>query len=136
MKTYFHSSSIIFAIVALGAWLSRTLGWYNDYWYADVILHTLSGIAFGILWMAIIQKNLPSSWFVFCIGVVSFAAFGSILWEFWEFAGWRLSPSHTQFYLGTLDDTLGDILCGTVGGLLSAVGFLVTQPSVKKEITA
>lgn len=120
MKNYFYASSALFGLVALGAWLSRTLGWYNAYWYTDVILHILAGIALGLLWIVINRKNHASSWLVFCISIISFAVFGSVLWEFWEFAGWWITPSRTQFYLATLDDTLLDILCGAIGGLLSA----------------
>lgn len=132
MKNYFYTSSFIFGIVALGAWLSRTLGWYNNYWYTDMVLHIFSGIALGLLWVAINQKNHPSSSFIFCIGVVSFTVFGSVLWEFWEFAGWLITPSHTQFYLGTLDDTLMDILYGAIGGALSVFSFIAIQFSEKK----
>jgi hypothetical protein len=132
-KTYLYISCIIFGAVTLGALLSRSLGWYNDYWYTDVILHTLSGIALGFLWVAANHKNRDSSWFVFGIGVVSFATFGSVLWEFWEFAGWMITPSRTQFYLGTLNDTLLDIFCGAIGGLLSAFSFLAIRSSAKKQ---
>lgn len=133
MRTYFYSSSAIFGIVTLGAWLSRTLGWYNDYWYTDVILHILSGIALGLLWVAINQKNHNVSWFALSVGMISFAVFGSSLWEFWEFAGWMIIPSHTQFYLGTLNDTLLDVFCGMVGGVASAGGFLSIQSFGRKE---
>lgn len=132
MKRYFYASAFIFAIVAVGAWLSRTLGWYNDYWYTDVILHTLSGIALGLLWISINQKNVPSSSFIFYVGAISFATFGSVLWEFWEFAGWVITPSHTQFYLGTLNDTLGDIFCGAIGGILSIFSFIAARFSINK----
>lgn len=132
MKNYLYISAFLFGIVALGALLSRTLGWYNDYWYTDVILHTISGIALGFLWIVISQKNHPSFWFVFTVGIVSFAVFGSVLWEFWEFAGWMITPSRTEFYLGTLNDTLLDILCGAIGGLVSAFSFFAIQFSIKK----
>lgn len=131
MKYYFYTSSFLFGLVGLGAWLSRSMGWYNDYWYTDVILHTLSGAALGFLWIVISQKDVSSK-IVLCVGVVSFTVFGSVLWEFWEFAGWMITPSRTQFYLGKLDDTLLDIFCGAIGGLISAGAHAVVTKYSKR----
>jgi len=125
MKKYYVGSSVLFIIVAIVALLSRNFGWYNSYWYTDVILHFISGIAFGLLCIALNSKTITSSPFVFFISIVSFAVFGSVLWEFWEYAGWHLTPSHTQFYIPQLADTLSDIFCGLIGGVCSGLLYLV-----------
>ena len=80
MKIYYISSGTLFALVAVFSFLSRKEGWYNMYWYTDVILHFVSGVALGIMWVALTKKDLgtsqtPYTWILFFIGVVSFAVF-------------------------------------------------------------
>lgn len=132
MKTYFTSSAILFLIVSLTSFLARTFGWYNAYWYTDIILHTLSGIALGILWIAIqsIRAKLPILLPVIFLETSSFAVFGSVLWEFWEFFGWKILPTHTQFYLPQLGDTFSDILCGLIGGITASLLYVAYQKIV------
>lgn len=115
MKKYFLSFVFIFTLVSIGSLLSRHFGWYNDYWFTDIILHTLSGCGFASLWLAF-QKNEAK--ILTILGATSFATLGSVLWEFWEFAGWRLTPAQVPFYIPQLGDTLGDICCGMVGGFV------------------
>lgn len=115
MKQYLVSSIILFVIVAVASVISRHMGWYSDYWFTDIILHTISGVALGLAWMGITKQE---SVILKVAGAMSFASFGSVLWEFWEFAGWRIMPTHTQFYIPELADTLGDICCGMIGGFV------------------
>lgn len=120
MRKYLIYTAAVFVIVGIITYFARSLGWYNDYWYTDVFLHTLSGVGFGIFWIGLSKKS-TASFLVITLGAVSFAALGSVLWEFWEFAGWRITPSHTQFYFPGLADTLSDIACGLAGGAFTGV---------------
>lgn len=135
MKLYYYSSGILFALVALFSFLSRREAWYNTYWYTDVILHFTSGVALGLLWIALTKNDanrLQTSSLLFIIGAISFAVFGSVLWESWEFAGWRITPSHTQFYIPELGDTLSDVFCGLLGGVLAATIYMILLLRRKK----
>lgn len=128
MKKYYYSSGALFTMVALFSFLSRREGWYSAYWYTNILLHFISGIALGLAWLALTKKDIHGSqisYILFIIEVVSFAVFGSVLWEFWEFAGWRITPSHTQFYIPELGDTLSDIFFGLVGGVVTATTHIV-----------
>lgn len=118
----------LFLLVGLGAWIARSEGWYNSYWFVDIILHTVSGIAFGLAWIGVQEKKSQTP-LTLLLGTTSFAAFGSVLWEFWEFAGWRITPSHTHFYIPELGDTLGDIACGIAGGMIVALLILAIRGS-------
>lgn len=121
MKHWIMSATALFVIVAIGSWLSRHFGWYNEYWFIDIALHVLSGIMFGYAWLAIAGRSKFSSIWVLTVGLISFATLASVLWEFWEFSGWRIMPSHTQFYFPVLSDTLGDLLSGMIGGVFLSI---------------
>jgi hypothetical protein len=127
MRNFFIIPSLLFTSVGVGSLLSKYFSWYNTYWFTDMTLHTLSGVAFGFLWIGLHKKShaLPS--FVLLVGVASFATFGSVLWEFWEFAGWLLTRAQVPFYTPTLSDALGDILCGMIGGALSTIPILLNK---------
>jgi hypothetical protein len=103
--------------VALGSWAARHFGLYARYWYTDIILHTSSGVAFGLVWLGFNKGE--RRWWMLMMGAASFAVLGSVAWEVWEFAGWRLMPGHMRFYIPELGDTLGDICCGFLGGILA-----------------
>lgn len=121
---YLHMRDIISALivlifVGLGSWAARSFGLYNSLWYADVILHLISGIGFAFVWSAFAGRAVKGR-VVFIIGAASFAVLGSVAWEIWEFYGWKLTPSHARFYVPELGDSLQDVFCGFVGGVSAA----------------
>jgi hypothetical protein len=118
------SAGILFLIVALGAWISRHYGWYGEYWFVDIILHIISGIMFGLIWTVVLGETRFRSRWALVLSIVAFAALGSVIWEFWEFEGWRIMPEHTQYYVPALSDTLGDIASGIGGGAAVALAYL------------
>jgi hypothetical protein len=120
MKRNFLIAVSLFALVALGAWLARSLGFYNTYWYTDIILHLISGLAAGFIWLGLNRKVEKRKWMLM-LEAGSFALFLSVIWELWEFAGWRITPSQMRFYIPELGDTLGDLCCGFVGGLFAGL---------------
>ncbi|MES2213901.1 MAG: hypothetical protein V4465_00710 [Patescibacteria group bacterium] len=127
MKRYWYSAAILFLIVFFGSWAARSTGLYNSLWYTDLILHSLSGAGFGLVWVALDNGREKRKWFLI-LGAIGFAALGSVMWEFWEFEGWRITPSHMRFYIPELGDTLGDVASGLFGGLLS--GLLMSMGKV------
>lgn len=121
MKRYLLIAFGLFTFVALGAWAARTLGFYAAYWYTDIIFHVASGAGFGLIWLALNQRGEKRR-LMLVLGAAGFAVLGSLVWELWEFAGWRLFPSQIRYYIPELGDTLGDLFCGLLGGILPALG--------------
>lgn len=114
-------SFFLFAVVGIGTLLCRSFGWYNEYWFADIVLHTLSGLGFGFAWLWLCRGRVPA--LIAGIGAIGFACLGSVIWEWWEFFGWHITPSHARFYIPELGDTLGDIACGVLGGIISSFSY-------------
>lgn len=116
-------------MVLVGSYLARKYGFYNSLWYTDVILHTLSGAAFGYLALVGLNKDKVNPIFLI-LSLTSFAVLGSYFWELWEFSGWHLVPSDMEFYKPELSDSLGDIASGMVGGFLVAINSLIQKKGV------
>ncbi len=120
MKKNFFIALGLFILVGIGSWAARSFGFYNTYWFTDVILHLCAGGGFGFLWLALNNQIEKRFWMV-VLSAASFAVLGSVAWELWEFAGWHIMPSHTQFYVPEMGDSLGDVWCGFGGGVLAAL---------------
>jgi hypothetical protein len=101
MNNRLYAGASLFLIVAIGSFLARHFGWYNDYFFTDIILHTISGIALGFLWAGMYMRvEQPRR--LLALGMVGFATFGSVLWEFWEYAGYLITRSSVPFYIPQL----------------------------------
>jgi hypothetical protein len=118
----FYGSITLFSVVALGAWAARSWGWYNEYWFTDIALHVIAGIALGLLWLSLLGRSFPYR-HILLLSTISFAVFGSVLWEFWEWGGWFFFPAYTDFYVPSYTDTLGDITCGLCGGIVADLAY-------------
>jgi len=116
-----RNASMLFFVIAIGAWWARHTGWYSGYWFTDVILHVIAGVAFAYLYLWLARKRSEKNHWLIALNIIAFATFGSVLWEFWEYAGWHLMPVHTRYYIPDLGDTLNDIFCGMIGSALLAV---------------
>ena len=123
-------------IIYIGAFLSRYYGWYNTYWFTDISLHFISGIMFGSFWFWLIRKINKPNLTLEAITTVTFAGFGSILWEFWEYAGWRIKPDHTRYYIPEIADSLNDTLCALLGALVVVIVILISHYLSRANRTA
>lgn len=112
-------SLVVFLAVAIGSLFSRLFHLYDAYWFTDIVLHTLSGAGFGFFWF-FLEKGVGSR-YTAALGSISFAVFGSLLWEYGELGAWQFLPFYAPFYSPNFFDTVGDITCGLVGGALSAL---------------
>jgi hypothetical protein len=119
MNQNFSISLLVFVAVATGSLFSRLYGLYDAYWFTDIVLHTLSGVGFGFLWLFLGKREI--SRFMVALGSVSFAVFGSLLWEYGELGAWKFIPFYAPFYSPNFFDTVGDITSGLVGGALSSL---------------
>lgn len=117
MKRYLYFSLSVGLIVLIGSALARQNGWYHEYWFTDVILHFLSGVGLGALWIWMIQGEKMTA----VIRVLSAAAFAvliSFFWEAWELWGWMLRPDFARHYIPELGDSLTDIAWGMLGAIV------------------
>ena len=126
MKKEYKFAAALFVVVAIGSFLARRFGWYADYWFTDVILHTISGVMFGLLWAGFASRTLFSSKIVFAIGMISVGVLGSFLWEVWELWGSIIFPAFTTNYVPNLADSLKDIACGMLGA--TGLSFFLKNP--------
>lgn len=138
-KLQFNLSIVIsYLIFLIGSqYLGSLRGWYGLGWW-DTFMHLISGaiLAFsGIaLYERLIHRNAGdeiSPWFVFLF-TLSFAAFGGVLWEIYEFSSDQLFGMTLQG--GGNKDTMTDLIADTIGGLVIAIwAGIRTKIKLKKK---
>ena len=113
------------ALFIFGAqYLGTYLQFYAIFHWWDMLLHFVSGLLLAY-WGVVITLPLDREgvlfekrglliWLTFLSGSASAA-----LWEIMEFLGDRYLGTFAQ--LGSLSDTMADIICGTIGGGLFAL---------------
>ena len=97
------------------------LGAYTYFSWWDIMLHLSSGILVGYIGL-ILLITLDRNHLLFIkkkIGVIilfvfAIAVTGAVFWEIFEFTSDTLFGTNTQ--LGSLRDTMGDLICGTIVG--------------------
>ncbi|HLP80157.1 MAG TPA: hypothetical protein VK158_05960 [Acidobacteriota bacterium] len=108
-------------------------GYYDRFWWWDIVLHSFSGLLLGLVGFAIVYVLVTyasphrigpilTSIFSFCFAVTIGA-----IWELIEFAVG--ATTHYVMQHG-LADTMGDILADCIGALIAAAliyGFLVEK---------
>lgn len=121
IEACFFYNVFIFAAQFLGTYL----GAYTFFSWWDIMLHLVSGVMIGYVALIILitvmrsptifQKKyaLVVALFIFTVG-----ATGAVIWEIIEFSGDTFLGTNAQ--LGSLQDTMEDLICGTgVGGLFA-----------------
>ncbi len=113
--------------------------WYATLWWYDVMMHTLGGVASGVLAYLLTSKMLKSVWhaplgFLLSLGAV-FSMLGIILsigvgWEWLEAIcdAWRMGSSYGVSQMG-LRDTMLDLLFDTLGGVLGVALTVLAFPA-------
>ncbi|MDO8467499.1 MAG: hypothetical protein Q7S56_00950 [Nanoarchaeota archaeon] len=124
----------VFAVLFIYAtlFLGELQNYYATYWWWDILWHTSSGLAFGILGFFILYvlykaEKIKTSPKVVAMFTFTFALSIGALWEIVEFTiDHTLGPiSNNVFMQGSLVDTMYDLIVDSVGGLFSAVmGYL------------
>lgn len=115
------SAAGLLAIISVIGLFARLLGWYHEYWFTDVVLHTLSGGVFALLWLGLSFEEDYRSKVISFLTLAMAGVFGSYFWEVWEAAGTYILPGIAIAYEPNLGDALSDIACGMFGALM--VGF-------------
>jgi uncharacterized membrane protein YjdF len=135
----FFISAFLYATIILGQFGN----YYAKYWWWDVMLHSGSGLAFGLVGLVvllvffkdgkIIAKPIVLCFFAFC-----FALAIGLVWEIFEFTGDTFFHTDMQHRQTGVVDTMKDIIMDTLGALLAAVtGYLYLQnvvPSPLEEV--
>jgi peptidoglycan/LPS O-acetylase OafA/YrhL len=111
----------IFCTIFLGS----IAGFYLRFKWWDSPLHFYKGILVGFFAIVIYKQLIPeqmrhnvSRWIIFLF-VLSLSVTAGVIWEIYEFIGDQ-TFTHTM-QLGGNTDTMVDLICGTAGGLLTAV---------------
>lgn len=106
--------------------LGSFLGAYTYFSWWDIMLHSVSGVFLGYIAIiimltaerkAILFKENRTGLVVLFILAITIASAG--IWEIIEFTGDTFFGLNAQ--LGSLQDTMEDIICGTIGGAVYAI---------------
>lgn len=98
------------------------IGLYEKYVWLDVPMHFLGGTSIALATMILGKTMLKNkvlgktNLFVLFVFVVSVVSLVAVFWEFFEFSIDILSNSKLQI---GLEDTLGDLFMGILGGSIS-----------------
>ncbi|MFB6468162.1 hypothetical protein ACE38V_15365 [Cytobacillus sp. Hz8] len=129
-KLQFNLPLIIFYFVFLfgSQYLGSIRGWYGLGWW-DTFLHLISGAILAFAGIALYERLVHrdagreiSSWFIFLF-IFSFAVFGGVVWEVYEFSSDQLFDMTLQG--GGNKDTMVDLIADTIGGFVIAIGSAV-----------
>lgn len=105
---------------------------YYDVWWWDVMLHSGSAFAFGligliVLMLSVSKQVIRAKPITLSVFAFSFALMIGVLWEIFEFAGDQLFNMDMQ--KDGLNDTMWDFIVNTVGALVAAVvGYFYLTP--------
>lgn len=108
----------MFATIFLG----ESGGFYDRFWWWDLIWHTLAGVAFGLIGYMILiltyrKQNVVLAPLFTSIFAVSFSLCASVIWELLEFGIDMAFKTNMQ---PSLTDTMTDLFVALIGALLSA----------------
>ena len=125
---------LIFMFAVHGLALGGFLGY--GLWWLDVVLHFLGGLWLAVLgwWYLFAYKYFPeiksrgfsgdlisgTGW-ILVVGLISFAVFAGVLWEFFEFSWdyFLAKPYSAELAQPSLEDTLSDLFFDLVGALVA-----------------
>lgn len=120
----------IFCTIYLGSIAS----FYLQFKWWDSTIHFYKGILVGFIGISLYKRLIPepvqkdvSRWMLFLF-VLSLSVGASVIWEIYEFVG-DLTFTYTMQRGGNAD-TMYDLLCGTAGGLITAIYSYVRKQKV------
>lgn len=107
-------------------WLGTYLRFYDKFFWWDILLHFASGFLLGYIGLVVLM-SLDSSYTLFkgkkyliiAVFVFAFSVMCAAIWEIGEYSADQILGTFTQ--LGSLKDTMIDIICGTISALLFAI---------------
>jgi len=108
----------MFSTIVLG----ETAGFYERFWWWDLIWHALAGVIFGLIGYAVLiltyrKQNVRLAPLFTSIFAISFSLGISALWEILEFAIDMVLKTNMQ---PSAHDTMTDLVVGFLGAIFSA----------------
>ncbi len=102
------------------------LGFYERFWWWDMVLHTGSGFAIGFLGFLILlllhlKGKFSVSPYLFAFFTFSFALSLGALWEIFEFAIDVFFDTNMQRRETGVVDTMNDLILDAIGALIASV---------------
>lgn len=123
--------------IMISMYLGNILNFYTYIPSYDKILHLASGVIIGFVSIVIYAyftkgyiDKLNPMFIVFFSITFTIACAGT--WEIWEFTTDRLFGLQSQ--CNSLVDTMTDIICGTIGGLISLIWIYIFAKRGKNKI--
>lgn len=104
--------------------LATIIGWYEMFWWFDIPLHFLGGVAIAISSIVLFQyfKNinqLEIKWLPLKILLaISLVGLSAVCWEFMEFTFDQIFSTNMQ---PGIVDTIKDLAVGLTGGIVTAL---------------
>lgn len=120
--------------------LGEVGGYYEKFWWWDVVLHAGSAFAFGfagflILYLMHARGKLQASPFLIAVFSFTFGVAIGTMWEIFEF--FVDSTFGTNMLKSGLRDTFGDLIVNTIGvGLASTIGYVYLKYEVRDPFDA
>ncbi len=123
-------------------WLGTYLRFYDKFIWWDVLLHFTSGFLLGYIGLVLLMSLDPSyslfktkRYIIIALFVFAFSVMGATIWEICEYTADQLLGTFTQ--LGSLKDTMEDIINGTVSAFLFALyTYMVLKKGKNSYITS
>ena len=138
--TFLKKSKIIYTAIVIfiffSMYLANVLKFYSIPNY-DKILHLSSGLLIGIIGFSVYvylfkpKKNKEIKRFAMVIFTIMFSIACAGAWEIWEFTTDNLFNLTAQ---NGLNDTMFDIICGTIGGMIVTVPIYLYSKGMKSNL--
>lgn len=106
-------------------YLGTLAGFYDRFWWWDVMLHFSSALVFGLVGFSILyvlyyQQKLATNPFIIAMFAFSFALAIGALWEVFEFGmdqlfGFNMQPSAIDTMEDLIVDGVGALITSTIG---------------------
>jgi hypothetical protein len=116
--------------------LGEIHGFYTLFWWWDVVLHAMSGVAFGFIGFLILfslykSKRFQASPFLIAVFAFSFALALGTLWEIFEFFMDSFFALNMQ--KSGLVDTMTDLIVNAVGAIVVSISGYAYMKNRKTE---
>lgn len=129
---------LIVLFVYASLFLGEIKRFYDLFWWWDIMLHTVSGFAFGCLGFIVLfflnkTNKIKANPFWICLFALSFASLIAVTWEIFEFFMDQVLATNMQ---KSLFNTMVDLMVGVVGATVAVwSGFNFIQGKQKSYLS-
>jgi len=138
LPTEFELAAILFIFGSL--FLGSSVGFYNRFWWWDILLHGISAVLLGIIGLLLIwilnhneKIEMSLNPLFICLFSFSFAVSIGALWEIYEFTIDYFFDANMQ--KSGLVDTMWDLIMDTAGAIIvSGSAYVYSKTGHKSKI--